>query len=64
MHILEDSGRNIILRVLSDISNKVFSVFDNPGKSLDLKNNSRLGKSSKIYKVLEVPGIFFCLSWR
>ena len=64
MHIFKDSGPNIILKVLSDVSHKVFSVFDNPLKSLSLKKNSRLGKSLKIYKVVEVAGIFFCLSWR
>ena len=45
-------------------SHKVSSVFDNALKSLNLKNNSRLRKSLKIYKILEIPGTLFCLSWQ
>jgi hypothetical protein len=38
---------------------RVSTGFENPGKSLNRKKNSRAGKSLKISKVLESPGINF-----
>jgi hypothetical protein len=42
---------------------RVPTVNENPGKSLDLKKSSGPGMSL-ITKVLESPGIFFCLGWQ
>ena len=48
----------------SGILNRVPTVLENPGKSLNLLKISRPGKSLETDKVLESPGIFFSVFWK